>query len=961
MRRALALLLSFLLTSNAAANPLAYVLSSQEAAPEITDPAASSARESAGEPASEGELDSLDLSKLASRLTMIALGYESFRHEAYLDANSAALVDYTSPQGLIPKPADRAHTLDRLYRALALVDYTQALRYAEGEGCARAARRTLLRSPDGLFADPKTGELSSWLKAELKRAKAADAPGNLVAASAREWTPLAYLKTLAEVRAASRLLADEKILGSERAAAYCRRANLYEGLSSAQATLKWSDPALPSNSVVEVRWGKEKGAGTVLLHDGKPVVLVSGKFTENEYETPDLFANSGRNVSASYLRRGPVFSLLSVRPAADLAPLPFPETTEEGEQVAYAVGHPIQGGPWSVTRGLSRPEGGALLTDAAIDEAQAGGPLFDAQGRLIGIVAGRGAAYDLKTVKSWLETSQVAFPQINEAAPELGTGALLTASGTFAPKEPRGLIEAQAIYIPPGKCVDPRGCDPTPRPPSSSGGSTYAPSAPNPYAGCPPTQCYPAFMAPIMGLFGLFKSRPKRQVHIQDNRRQNAPTQSAPRAAPRPPEPPKNPLLPSHLELRLDKTTAARGETIEATVTMTFTGEEGTRAGRYVTFEAEPKGLAVFEPRTATTDGGGVARARIVLAAPSEDSTRFDELTSYEAKMRGVAVGEAIAPLSKPGDAVGEVKARERKHGGDLDREALKYPEAANGPSAGESPESVRAPAIDGRDLIITARSGRLNTEAGAVILDKRCPPGTAAQPLEPENVAPGEPARGDTPEKLRKAACREIDREAKRACGEDAQCVAAERVNRGYVSMGCDEVRTRMPAYDLGSPPTWLPRARKPEPRYECVSTDSAAAKAATYRSEGEAKPENTSPGHGATPPTQEALIARIWAILKPDGHRWAGEKSGNAILMRMSGSGEDLIKATKSLFDKLTDGMKIEPHPRSEAAAAGGRRAKLGDVTISYRSDSHSGPPTIDVKVPGQNPFKVKFINDP
>ena len=62
MRRALALLLSGLLTGSAAANPLAYVLSSQETPPEIVDPAASNARESSGEPASEGELDAADLS-----------------------------------------------------------------------------------------------------------------------------------------------------------------------------------------------------------------------------------------------------------------------------------------------------------------------------------------------------------------------------------------------------------------------------------------------------------------------------------------------------------------------------------------------------------------------------------------------------------------------------------------------------------------------------------------------------------------------------------------------------------------------------------------------------------------------------------------------------------------------------------------------------------------------------------
>jgi hypothetical protein len=469
-----------LLASNASANPIAFVLANSEAAPESPDPAASNVHEAAGEPAIEGELDAADLSKLGGRLASIALAYESFRDASSLDADVKLLVDYTSPKGLIPNPADRVQTLDRVYRALSLLDDTQALRYPEGEGCAREHRLALLRSSDGLFSDPKTRELAPWLKAEFKRSKANDAPGGLIAASAREWTALGYLKSLAEVRNLSLRLGDGRILGAPRAAAYCRRAKLYEELAAAQSALGWSDPGLTAQTkaVVEVRWGKERGAGTVILLGGKAVVLVSGRLTENVYEAPDLFTKSGKKLSASYLRRGPALSLLTIQTSPEVEPLAIPEIPEPGERVAYAVGHPIQGGPWSVTRGLALPAGALIRTDAAIDGAQAGGPVFDAQGRLIGIVAAQGVAYDLAAIKNWLADENAKLPE-DASAQESGTGALLTASSTIAPEEKGGLIESGSSFNsnPTGVCVDARGCGMPSAP--YGGGSDYS----APYSG----------------------------------------------------------------------------------------------------------------------------------------------------------------------------------------------------------------------------------------------------------------------------------------------------------------------------------------------------------------------------------------------------------------------------------------------------------------------------------------------
>lgn len=92
------LLVCALVRGVSAADPVALVLANAQSAPEIADPAASNSHEAVGEPAPEGELDAGDMSALGSRLTAIALAYESFRDAADLDADSRRLVAYTSPQ-----------------------------------------------------------------------------------------------------------------------------------------------------------------------------------------------------------------------------------------------------------------------------------------------------------------------------------------------------------------------------------------------------------------------------------------------------------------------------------------------------------------------------------------------------------------------------------------------------------------------------------------------------------------------------------------------------------------------------------------------------------------------------------------------------------------------------------------------------------------------------------------------
>jgi len=639
MRRVIATLLAFLLADNASANPLASALASQAPVPIISDPAASNESEASGEPSAEGDIDASDLSQLGARLAAIALSYEAVRDPAHLDSSVKRLVEFTAPHGLIADPADRGRTLDRVYRALALIDDTHALRYPEGEKCARAHRLALLRSPDGLFSDPKTGELSPWLKAEFKRSRANAAPAGLIAASARKWTALGYLQTLADVRRVSLDLADRKILGAPRVAAFCRRANLFGDLAAAQDRFTWNDPDLTAQakSVVEVRFGKEKGTGTVLLFDGATIVLVSSRFTENAYEAPDLYAKSGRRLPATYVRRGSILSILSIQPSPDVEPLAITENPVEGVGIAYALGNPVQGGPWSLTRGLARPEGRLILADAAIDGGQAGGPLFDTRGRLLGVLAGEGSAYGLAAIVNWLKDENAGLPEV-PIGQDSGTGSLLTTSPAV-PTETSGLIESAMV------CKDVRGC--TLPSESPSGGFDYS----APYTG-----------PNLWSMLGkLFSSKPKPAPPVVEVPRFDSPAVLVEAPKP-PPEPPK----PECSFASIDPPKSVGTDPVELRVQFTCTYPDGAKeidlSGHDVVFSVGWKGDKVIT-RTVPTDAQGIASVPLIVQSTERSSEKaHDDLDEYERSLRrpaspppapapfiGVSLGSGLISTGNPG------------------------------------------------------------------------------------------------------------------------------------------------------------------------------------------------------------------------------------------------------------------------------------------------------------------------
>lgn len=132
----------------------------------------------------------------------------------------------------------------------------------------------------------------------------------------------------------------------------------------------------------------------------------------------------------------------------------------------------------------------------------------------------------------------------------------------------------------------------------------------------------------------------------------------------------------------MDRAVAARGEAIVLTARMSFTGEEGSPAGRSVVFEGIAGELGAFEPKTATTDAAGVAKTTLRLKAPDQTQSQFDELDGYEAKMAGGGAAGRVESSAVQGAAA--VKAAAQRAGDALDEYALEQDGARPSGAPGE-------------------------------------------------------------------------------------------------------------------------------------------------------------------------------------------------------------------------------------------------------------------------------------
>lgn len=115
-----------------------------------------------------------------------------------------------------------------------------------------------------------------------------------------------------------------------------------------------------------------------------------------------------------------------------------------------------------------------------------------------------------------------------------------------------------------------------------------------------------------------------------------------------------------------------------------------------------------------------------------------------------------------------------------------------------------------------------------------------------------------------------------------------------------------------------------------------------------GQPKEEDADESNPAPARTAE-LVERILSILKPNG-KWIGSRDGRVVSL------QGTIEDAKKLFERLTRGLPTGPHPNPKIGIQGGF-AEQGEVSIGFRPSSHSGPPTVDVKLPGRGMIEVKF----
>jgi len=96
---------------------------------------------------------------------------------------------------------------------------------------------------------------------------------------------------------------------------------------------------------------------------------------------------------------------------------------------------------------------------------------------------------------------------------------------------------------------------------------------------------------------------------------------------------------------------------------------------------------------------------------------------------------------------------------------------------------------------------------------------------------------------------------------------------------------------------------------------------------------------------------VGGVADILKPGG-QLIGRVGKSPGVREVVGTADD----AQALFNQLARGGNIRPHPK----APGGKLADLpGGGTVGFRASSKSGPPTVDINIPGFDGLKkIKFV---
>ena len=405
-------------------------------------------------------------------------------------------------------PASRASTLSKLYASLAAFDYVDSVK-AAADAKAQAALDAHLKDADAVAVDPRTLEKTGWfgdmanayigqLNAPPRQrwsgnAVAAVRGGRAIGDADKETASLQF-----QLDDTGRALAASDLTPAKRADLLYQRGRLFDKLSDAAAK---SAPAAAAPAPAAAQYSPKE------LYEklGPAVVLIigSGKDGLGELGTGSIVDAQGRVLTNAHVvtrdkDREPYETIrVYLKPAhvtgdpkrdlkdpmpmrvarfdraLDLAllepltpytpktvvPLGDSEKLEPGEPVV-AIGHPEQGGLWTLTTGVVSTVvadlGGVkgkdvFQTDASINRGNSGGPLLDRAGEQIGVntsMARRAAdgltitavnfSIQSAVVKKWLgaDAPPAAAPAVAEAQPKASVMPEAAAPAVLQPAAP---------------------------------------------------------------------------------------------------------------------------------------------------------------------------------------------------------------------------------------------------------------------------------------------------------------------------------------------------------------------------------------------------------------------------------------------------------------------------------------------------------------------------------------------
>lgn len=388
------------------------------------------------------------LAELEANLALVGESLEGFAHPQ--DADKALLAAKPRlPAGTAPFFRDRTRALNSLYRTLAVVDYTWALRFPDPPCSPAEKRAALLRSDDGLFLDPETGKTSVWMAALLgpnSEGKSLESVLDQASVTAAP-SEVEYSRLRARLNLITKALDSEDAVGAARATLYCKRAETRVRLAFANRA---SEPVLAGRTaneevsrqglvIVAGRTARElevRGAGVVIETKAGLRVLTDRRLGGGTVVA--LIDGNPNPVPLSVEREDEKSGLLLLRPDGDLGEaLTLAEVAPSKEDLVIAFAHSERLGAWTRSQGLvTKVDRDWFLTDAVAEASMAGGAVLDAEGRVAGLLVLRHvesdsrewpAAVPAPALRAWIDGgSAPAAGRVVLA--DAGTTKILTAS-----------------------------------------------------------------------------------------------------------------------------------------------------------------------------------------------------------------------------------------------------------------------------------------------------------------------------------------------------------------------------------------------------------------------------------------------------------------------------------------------------------------------------------------------------